>query len=210
MKIKFPAIPLFFVDSLPDIPDTDCRELIHCIEIQADASDVFVWLKQFRIAPYSYDFIDNRNRKSPRYIIENLPPLKASTHYLLAFHIIEFEENSFIAGSFCEPINKPVSFYMKGLYIEYRISGQGTNIRLWCKLKGFFYTDFLSKGFFLVFSIINKIMATRQLKNIRNLSELTASGKVETGIYDFKNYFIKSGLHWWAFCRRHDCKNLIR
>ena len=91
MKIKSQNIPYFFVDSLPDISNTDCRELIRCIEIRAVASDIFVWLKQLQIAPYSYDFIDNRFRKSPEYIIENLPPLKVNSHYLLAFHIIEFD-----------------------------------------------------------------------------------------------------------------------
>ena len=121
MKIQSLSIPDFFVDSLPDTSDTVCRELLRCIEIRADAPDIFVWLKQLRIAPYSYDFIDNRCRKSPDYVIENLPLLKVNTHYLLAFHILEFEENSFIVCRFCEPINPPVNLYMRGLFIEYRI-----------------------------------------------------------------------------------------
>ena len=71
------AGPSFFIDSLPDIQDSGCRELLRSIEINAGLSDIFVWLKQLRIAPYSYDFIDNKCRKSPEYIIENLPPLKS-------------------------------------------------------------------------------------------------------------------------------------
>jgi len=50
---------------------------------------------------------------------------------------------------------------------------------------------------------------TRQLKNIKKLSELMASGNVETKMYDLKNCYIKSGIHWWIFCRRHNCKGLI-
>ena len=100
MMIKSLTPPGFFVDSLPDISNTDCRELIRCIELRADASDIFVWLKQLQIAPYSYDFIDNRFRKSPEYIVENLPPLKVNSHFLLSFHIFGFEENSFIVVSF--------------------------------------------------------------------------------------------------------------
>ena len=209
MKIKSLSIPYFFVDSLPDISNTDCRELLRCIEIRADASDIFVWLKQLRIAPYSYDFIDNRCRKSPDYIIENLPPLKVNTHYLLAFHIFEFEENSFIVCRFCEPINPPVNLYMKDLFIEYRIVEQGTKTKLWCKIKGYFNTDISSKGFFFIFSVVNKIMMARQLKNIKKLSERLTSGKVETKMYDLKSYYAKSGIHWWVFCRRHNCKGLI-
>jgi hypothetical protein len=207
--IKSHSIPCFFVDSLPNIPNTDCRELLWCIEIHANPLDIFVWLKQLRIAPYSYDFIDNRCRKSPDYIIKNLPPLKVNTHYLLAFHISEFEENSFIVCRFCEPINPPINLYMKGLFIEYRIVVQGTKTKLWCKIKGYFNTDISSKGFFFIFSVVNKIMMTKQLKNIKKLSELLNIGKVETKMYDLKSYYIKSGIHWWVFCRRHNCKGLI-
>jgi len=209
VKTKFPSIPSFFIDSFPNISNSECRELLRCIEISAKASDIFVWLKQLRIAPYSYDFIDNRCRKSPDYIVENLPPLKANTHYLLAFHILEFEADSFVVCRFCEPINPPVNLYMKDLFFEYRIAEQGTKTNLWCKIKGHFNNDIFSKGFFFIFSVVNKIMMARQLKNIKKLSELSAAGKVGTRKYDLKDYYAKSGIHWWIFCRRHNCKGLI-
>lgn len=209
MKLESLPIPSFFVDSLPNIPDTDCRELLRCIETGANASDIFVWLKQLRIAPYSYDFIDNRCKKSPDYIIGNLPPLKINIHFLLAFHIFAFVENSYIVGRFCEPINPPVNKYMKDLFIEYRIVTEGPQTKLWCKIKGYFNTDISSKGFFFIFSVVNKIMMTRQLKNIKRFSELLATGKIETQMFDLTDYYIKSGIHWWIFCRRHNCSGLI-
>ena len=209
MKIKSQTVPGFFVDSLPDISNTDCRELLRRIKVNAAASDIFVWLKQFRIAPYSYDFIDNRGRKSPGYIIENLPPLKLNSHFLLSFHIFGFEENSFIVGRFCQPINPPMNLYMKDMYIEYRIAEQGTKTELWCKIKGFINTDISSKGFFFIFSIMDKIMITRQMRKIKKLSELLRSGRVETRKYDLISNYAKSGLHWWLFCRRNNCSGLI-
>jgi len=209
MKMKICDGPSFFVDSLPNILNTDCRELLRCVEMKAGASDIFVWLKQLRVAPYSYDFVDNRCKKSPDFIIENLPPLKAYTHFLLAFNILEFEENSFIAGRFCAPVNPPVNLYMRDMFIEYRIVEKTTNAKLWCKIKGYYNTDIFSCGFFFIFSVVNKIMMARQLKNIKKLSELSAKGKVEAKKYDLKNYYIKSGIHWWIFCRRHNCKGLM-
>ena len=209
MKINSFAGPSFFVDSLPDFSNSDCRQMLRRIEIKATASDIFIWLKQLRIAPYSYDFIDNRFRKSPDYIIQNLPPLKISAHFLLAFHITEFEENSFITGRYCEPVNSPVNLYMKDMYVEYRIEEKPAITILWCKIKGYFNTDISSRGFFFIFSVVNKIMTERQLINIKKLSELTAAGKVETKTYDLKNYFVRSGIHWWVFCRRQNCKGLI-
>jgi hypothetical protein len=207
--LKSLSIPTFFIDSLPDISKERCRELIRCIEIRAKASDIFIWLKQLRIAPYSYDFIDNEGKKSPDYIIENLPPLRINSHFLLSFHISGFEENSFIACRFCEPINTPVNLYMKCLYLEYRITRQGTKTNLWCKIKGDFNRDIFSRGFFFVFSLCNKIMMRKQLKNIKKLAELSAIGKVQVKMHDLKDYFIKSGVHWWIFCRRHNCKSLL-
>jgi hypothetical protein len=202
-------IPDFFVDSLPGISNSECRELLRRIEIRANSSDIFVWLKQLRFAPYSYDFIDNKGLKSPDHVIENMPPLKINTHFLLVFHIFGFEENAYIVSRFCEPINPPVNLYMKQLFIEYRIVEEETKCILWCKLKGYFNTDLSSKGFFYIFSVVNKIMMTRQMKNLKKLSELLNLGKIETKMYDLKSFYIKSGIHWWVFCRRHNCKGLI-
>jgi hypothetical protein len=183
--------------------------LLRRIEIRAGAPDIYVWLKQLRIAPYSFDFLDNCGMKSPGYIIENLPPLKVSAHFLLAFHIAGFEEDKFIAGRFCVPINPPVNRYMKDMFIEYRIQQSGLKTWLWCKVRGWFNRDMPSKGFFTVFSVINKIMTEKQLHKIKKLSEKLVSGGIETGTCDLKKYYIESGVLWWAFCRRVNCKGLI-
>ena len=209
MKKDKLSIPCFFIDSLPDIPGTDYRKLIRHIEIHSGASDIFVWLKQLRIAPYSYDLLDNRGRKSPEYLIENLPPLKCGSHFLLAFHIYGFEENKYIAGRFCIPVNPPVNRYIREMLIEYRIQESGVNALLWCKIKGWYNHGIASEGFFRFFSVVNLIMTNRQLRKIRKLSEMLRAGKIRTGTFDFKNYYPGSGLLWWIFCRRNNCKGLI-
>ena len=207
------SIPEFYIDSLPLTHGTDFRELIRHIEIRADASNIYVWLKQLRVAPYSYDLLDNRGRKSPGYIIENLPPLKVNAHFLLAFHILSFEENKFITGRFCVPINPPVNRYMKEMFIEYRIQElqePETNTRLWCKVKGWYNNDIASKGFYNIFKTVNLIMTRRQLRKIKKLSERLRIGKVKSGNYDLTNYYTESGLFWWIFCRRRNCKGLMK
>jgi hypothetical protein len=209
MMKKRLSTPGFLVDLLPDISGTQCRELLRHIEIRAGSSDVYTWLKQLRIAPYSYDFLDNRGIKSPVYIIENLPPIKINAHFLLAFHIFGFEENKFIAGRFCLPIIPPVNRYIKEMFIEYRIQELGTQVLLWCKIKGWFNNNIASKGFFRIFSLVNLIMTRRQLRKIKKLSEMLAAGKIKKGKYNLNHYYSESGLHWWIFCRRKNCKGLI-
>ena len=98
---------------------------------------------------------------------------------------------------------------MRDMYIEYRIEEKAANNILWCKIKGYINTDLSSRGFFFIFSVVNKIMMERQLFNLKRLSELSAAGKVETKMYELENYFVRSGIHWWVFCRRHNCKGLI-
>ena len=209
MILKSRTPPAFYVDSLPDILNTHRKERIRFIEIQADAPQIYIWINQLRIAPYSYDVIDNRFRKSPHFIVDNLPPIKINTHFLLAFHVHAFEEDSFLVGRFCEPINHPVSLYIKGLHIEYRLLRRENRTQLWCKVLGFVNRDLNSKMFFLIFTIINKFMMAKQLRTIRMLSHKLASGNIERKTYDMKNTYAKSGLHWWIFCRRNHCQGLI-
>lgn len=207
------SIPEFYIDSLPYTNGTDCRELIRHIKIRAGASSIYIWLKQLRIAPYSYDLLDNKGRRSPEYIIENLPPLKVNAHFLLSFHIFSFVENEFIAGRFCVPVNPPVNRYMKEMFIEYRIQElpePGINSRLWCKVKGRYNNDIASKGFFKIFSAVNLIMTRGQLRKIKKLSERLSVGKIKSGIYDLNNYYTESGFFWWIFCRRKNCKGLMK
>ena len=202
-------MPQFFIDSLPDIPGARRRNLLRSIGIDANAHDIFIWLTQLRVAPYSYDFIDNGRRKSPGFIIENLPPLRINTHFLLAFHISEFEEDSFIACRYCEPVNPPFSLCLRGLHMEYRIEENGHEATLWCKISGYIRRNALSRFFFFAFSLVNRIMMKRQLKNIKKYSELASAGKVGTGMVNLYDYFPGSGIHWWIFCRRHGCKGLL-
>jgi hypothetical protein len=119
-------------------------------------------------------------------------------------------ENSFIVCRLCEPVNSPLNLYIKDLFIEYRIEEQENKAKLWCKIKGYYKRDISSKGFFFIFSLLDKIMMTRQLKNIKKLSELLNTGKVATIILDLKSNHPESGIHWWFFCRRHNCKGLIK
>src|ERR1700728_4611595 len=39
------------------------------VHVAAPAAAVWPWVVQVRLAPYSYDWIDNRGRRSPRHLV---------------------------------------------------------------------------------------------------------------------------------------------
>ncbi len=63
------------------------------IDIQAPAGVVFRWLCQLRVAPYSYDMIDNYGRRSPQEWIPGLQRLYVGQRFMRMFELVEFERD---------------------------------------------------------------------------------------------------------------------
>ncbi len=63
------------------------------VAVQAPAPVVFRWLCQLRVAPYSYDWIDNFGRQSPRRLIAGLENLKVGQSVMTIFQLVDFEPN---------------------------------------------------------------------------------------------------------------------
>jgi hypothetical protein len=62
------------------------------VTIEATPSIVFLWLCQMRVAPYSYDWIDNFGRKSPQTLTPGLDELVIGQRAMIA-PLVEFERD---------------------------------------------------------------------------------------------------------------------
>jgi hypothetical protein len=60
------------------------------ISIKASPEVIFRWLCQMRIAPYSYDWIDNLGRQSPRKLASELDELSVGQDVMTIFELVDF------------------------------------------------------------------------------------------------------------------------
>jgi len=78
----------FPCDDLIDGPRT---ELFRAVDVAAPAAVTFRWVCQLRVAPYSYDLIDNLGRRSPRELTPGLDELAVGQRVMTIFRIVSFE-----------------------------------------------------------------------------------------------------------------------
>jgi hypothetical protein len=129
------------------------------VDVQAPAEAVWPWVTQVRLAPYSYDWIDNLGRRSPRELV-GLPEPKTGERFTTAGgrrlgRIVSVTPGEQLTGR------------ITGVFMSYVLVPQehGTT-RLLLKLAAH-----TSRAAAVVLSVGDLVMARRQLLNLKQRAE---------------------------------------
>jgi hypothetical protein len=141
-----------------DLVTSPVLEAWRGVTVRAAPEQVWPWIGQIRLAPYSYDLVDNLGRRSPQQLrglpdpVPGEPFTTAGTRRL--GRILSVDPGRALTGR------------IAGVVMSYVLVPQGEQTRLLLKLAapgGRWYAPLLSVG--------DLVMARRQLLNLKSLAE---------------------------------------
>ena len=73
------------------------------VSVDADCDTVFRWLAQLRVAPYSFDLVDNFGRRSPRTLTPGADRLELGQRVMTIFRLVAFRPSEHLTLCLFEP-----------------------------------------------------------------------------------------------------------
>jgi len=139
--------------------------LFRAVDVDSDPATLYRWLCQLRYAPYSYDKLDNRGRRSPQTLTPGAEDLQLGHRMVAIFKLAHFEPG------------RSVTLYSRG-----RVLGEvamtyearprtGGRSRLVAKLLICYPRGPLSLPMRLLLPPGDLVMMRRQLLNLKGLAE---------------------------------------
>jgi hypothetical protein len=155
------------------------RDAYHrAITIEAPAPTVFRWLCQLRVAPYSYDWIDNFGRRSPQELTPGLDDLAFGQRFMTVFDLVDFERDRHITLR----LRRGRSSF-GDLVVTYAVLPLDERrcrllVRLLVRRSGIWPVALVRR---VLLPWGDVVMMRRQLLNLRQLAETTARADAQRG-----------------------------
>ncbi|HEX9630558.1 MAG TPA: hypothetical protein VF961_11115, partial [Pyrinomonadaceae bacterium] len=163
---------VFPCDRIISNPDDS---LFRGVTIRASSEIVFRWLCQMRVAPYSYDWIDNGGRQSPRELLPGLENLSVGQHVMRIFDLVDFKRHRHLTLRVKPGTRAERSF--GDIAVSYMIvTGTNNDCRLLVKLIAKFPSGIRGRFMRAVLPWGDLVMMRRQLLNFKQLAERNIAG----------------------------------
>jgi hypothetical protein len=145
------------------------------VTINASLKTAFRWLCQMRVAPYSYDWIDNFWRLSPQQLTPGLDNLVVGQEVMRIFNLVAFEQDRHLT---IRVKQRSDAFKIFGdVAVSYLIvplvAGSSSGCRLLVKLVATYPYGVKGRIMRALLPWGDLIMMRRQLLNIKRLAEAT-------------------------------------
>jgi len=148
------------------------------ISIAAPRELVFRWLCQLRVAPYSYDWLDNFGRPSPRRLIPRLQQLAVGQRIMTIFRLVSFEPGEHLTIALK---SRAGALTMGNFAGTYRVAESSEGTRLVAKILVRYPTGPYGRLLRRYMPGLDLFMFKRQLKNLKRFAERDAAqGPSET------------------------------
>ena len=144
-----------------DFVTAPALEAWRAVDVAAPPEALWPWVTQLRVAPYSYDWIDNLGRRSPRRLLD-LPEARVGDNFTSAGgrpfgRIVSLDPGRQLTGT------------IMGAHLSYVLEAEGrraTRLLLKVVMQSTHVATALSVG--------DLVMARRQLLNLKRLAEAEA------------------------------------
>jgi hypothetical protein len=149
--------------------------LFRAVQVDATPEVVFRWLCQLRVAPYSYDFLDNFGRRSPTSLTPGLGRLARGQRVMRIFELVDFAPDDHLTLRLIDPWGVRL---FGDIAVTYRIMKATTRLgasttRLVVKMRVRSRPGFLGNLRTKLLAIGDLVMMRKQLLSLKALAEAT-------------------------------------
>ena len=143
------------------------------VTVHAPPATVYRWLCQLRAAPYSYDWIDNWGRRSPRRLVPGLENLSIGQTVMTIFDLVDFEPDRHVTVRI-KPGSSAWRLFgdVAGSYLIVPLNGGAC--RLLAKLRVRYPRGLKGRLMRAVLPPGDLVMMRRQFLNLKRLAEATS------------------------------------
>ncbi|MEC3957790.1 hypothetical protein VMT65_32480 [Nocardia sp. CDC153] len=138
------------------------------IDIAAPPPVVYRWLCQIRVAPYSYDLLNNLGRRSPRTLTPGLEDLRLGQRFMTLFTLVSFVYDEHVTIRVSHWIARLLLGDLAISYVIRPIGSDGTRLLVKLTLPRARRLGYVRQYFL---GWLDLFMMRRQMVNMRDLSE---------------------------------------